>query len=264
MIQFHYAVQVCDVSSNQGLPRHCGNDRSELTEKSLTSLLESIKYLIEQQNETKHTVCLFDDHSSQRVKDFISRLKNKYSDHNIIIEHVTLQEKGLISSLRSCWEYLRDFGVDFVYQIQDDYLFERSAVYEMSSIFFQLLNDCNTHAVVTPCNDPHLWYGTYRYRQTPRTIVLGESRYWIQMYDTPCTFFTSKEQFVNNWDLIEKFLSFDPRDPKIEVDSVNKMFVERGVLGIGPINTLTHHVQTELDKDPFIDYRLVWDSLPKI
>ena len=43
--------------------------------------------------------------------------------------------------------------------------------------------------------------------------------------------------------------------------SINKILVERGVLGIAPLRSLALHMQTEAEKDPYIDWKSWWDNI---
>ena len=105
---------------------------------------------------------------------------------------------------------------------------------------------------------------SYLYRPTPRTIIPGTHRYWIQFYDVACTFMTSTEQFNKHWDLYETFLNFSPTYENLEPESLNHMFVKRGVLGVMPVNSVALHMQGEFEKDPYIDWRSWWDAVKDI
>jgi hypothetical protein len=43
-----------------------------------------------------------------------------------------------MSSIRNCYEWLKFTESELVYQVQDDYLFIESAIFELIDIFFQL------------------------------------------------------------------------------------------------------------------------------
>ena len=50
----------------------------------------------------------------------------------------------------------------------------------------------------------------------------------------------------------------------LENKSLNKMFTERGVLGVQPFTSVALHMQDEYWKDPYIDWRKRWDSVEVI
>jgi hypothetical protein len=135
-------------------------------------------------------------------------------------------------------------------------------------MFFQLNDQVSTDPIVVGFNNPICWGVDYANRPTPRTIFMGEKRYWIQIYDTACTFFTSKKQFVQHIDLYKNFLALldKPANELTELESIslNYMFTKRGVLGVCPIESLTLHVQGEQDKDPYVDWQKRWDNVPEL
>ena len=45
------------------------------------------------------------------------------------------------------------------------------------------------------------------------------------------------------------------------MDSLNQMFTKKAVLGLMPIRSLSLHMQTELERDPYVDWQTLWDSI---
>jgi hypothetical protein len=39
------------------------------------------------------------------------------------------------------------------------------------------------------------------------------------------------------------------------------MFTQRGILGIMPMNSVALHMQGPAEKDPYIDWKTLWDSI---
>ena len=260
MIKVHYAIQVCDSASYQGSERFCGKDRTLLSKKSILSLLESIEFcLADKQNSSEHLVHIIYDNSSDNLIGWLHCLSEKYSNIKISLE--SLAKTGIVESIRRCYQWLTDNGSQFIFQVQDDYLFDRSAIKESINIFYNLYNKTQTHAIIQPFNDVNYWATEYRYRATPRCIELGTKGYWIQIYDTSCSFFTTHWQFCRHWDLYEEFFRLIPLREKnnLENKSLNYMFTKRAVLGMTPVNTLSHHIQ--VTPDPYVDWRNIWDGI---
>jgi hypothetical protein len=265
-MNIHYALQTCDSSFNQTEKRFCADTKQEVIKKCVTSFFDSVSHVSNMRSEVTHFVQIFDDHSSQETLDFLNGLKNKYSSKNIIIEVKSLNDRGVMNSIKSCYDWLLKNGTDLVYQVQDDYLFFKTAISEMIDIYFQLLKDCDTMSVVMPYNPPYIWneLGSYYYKNrvsSPRVVVPGMNGYWMQAYDTSCSFMTSIHQMKKNADLLETFVNMDPRHHKLEIISLNKMFTERGILGIMPMNSVALHMQGEAERDPYIDWKKLWDSI---
>lgn len=263
MIEFHYAVQSCDIASNVVHERYAGKNKTEVSKKCLTSFLNSVRYLADKKSDTHHTVMIFDDHSTNELLDYLEVLKKEYSQDNLAITINNLNTYGIMQSIRSCYEWLDLQGKDIVFQVQDDYLFHERGIYEMADVWFQLFAETDTHAIVSPYNNVKHWLGSYRNKSTPRAVIVGGSRYWIQYYDMSCSFMTSRIEFVKHWELYDEFLKLPSTgvDGNLESISLNYILTKKGVLGLTPVDSLALHIQHETDKDPYINWKQWWDSV---
>jgi hypothetical protein len=262
MIEFHYAVQICDTASFQNKKRFCGDDRTLLSKKSITSLYESIKKVASTKANTFHSIALIKDRCSAELENFVLDFIKQNVDANIVFYNFDLPKTGIRNSIEYCYKWLDKHGKDFVYQIQDDYIFYENCIIDATDMFYKMLNEANTHAIIRTYNDPHLWAETYRNVATPRAIIMGTNDYWIQTYDIACTFFTSKSEFSKHWDMYSKFLDLiDAGSKKLEAESLNLIFTKKAVLGLMPIRSLSLHMQTELERDPYMDWKVLWESI---
>jgi len=265
-IIIHYAMQCCDVANYQTNDRFCTNNRTELSKKSVTSFLNSVKYLAEFEPKTRHYINIFEDNCTEELKQYLKKCEKLYDSKSITIEITSLHGKGIAKSIQYCYEWLEFNGTNLVYQVQDDYMFTEHALYYSVDMFYQLFQNYNTHAIIAPYIDPD-FIRTYKGRSIPRLIELGRHSYWTQIYDTSCTFLTSHHQFIKHKDLYEMFYELvNMKTVKghiidLENKSLNYMFTKRGVLGVTPITGLTFHMQTASEKDPYIDWKPIWDSI---
>lgn len=265
-IDIHYAIQCCDVKNYQANIRFCTNDRTELSKKSVTSFLNSIKYLAEFQNNTQHFIHIFEDNCTEELKKYLKKCEKIYDNKNINIEITSLNGVGISKSIKFCYEWLEINGTNLVYQVQDDYIFIEKSIYLSVDMFYQLYQNYNTHAIICPYIDPE-FIRVYKGRSIPRLIELGRHSYWTQVYDTSCTFLTSHSQFIQHKDLYEIFYDLinqriiKENTLELENKSLNYIFTKRGVLGVTPFNGLTFHMQTDAEKDPYIDWKPIWDSI---
>lgn len=262
MTNFHYAVQVCDTKSNQNQVRYCTNDRTYLSKKSLVSLMDTINFCISINPNTYHVINFIIDDISQELNCFIDKIICYYSNNDKIkIFKTPVSFPGIMTSIKDCYEWLCKNGKQLVFQVQDDYLFHKTAIFEMADIWFQLYNDTKSDILVQPYNEYYHWTTLYRYRPTPRVIIPGKNRYWVQIYDISCSFMTSVQQLQTQWDLCEKFCNMDSLSKKLEAESLNYIMTRRGVLGLTPVQSLSLHMQSELEKDPYIDWKSWWDQV---
>lgn len=262
-LKFHYAMQVCDLASREDKPRYCGNDRTLLSKKSIKSFLISVQQAADPK--TEHFIKFFVDKTTDVLLSWLNNQIKQYQKENIIIELEILEQGGITESIKQCYFWLQNKGKDFVYQVQDDYLFEPQAICEMTDVFFQVRNETQSECIISPYNDSWLWLEPYRNRATPRVIIVGSKRYWIQYYDMSCSFFTSHLQFSQHWDLYNMFFlllkKLTKEDRDLENRSLNYMLTQRGVLGLVPITSLALHVQSQLEKDPYIDWQARWAAV---
>jgi len=265
-IEIHYAYQTCNINSYQGQKRFCSDDKTEITKKCLKSFLISVEYCAKTTDTVKHNIVIIDDHSTQDLKDFILDCQKKFTQDKITIEFYEMGDKtGIKNSIEECYLWMQKHGKDLVYQVQDDYLFTESAIYEMVDLFFQIKTETDSDCLISPWNDSWLWLTAYRNRTTPRTVIVSKYRYWIQYYDMSCSFLTSHKQFSQHWDLYNSFFYLIDNKHKsnndLENKSLNYMLTQRGVLGLVPVSSVSFHMQSDLEKDPHIDYRPLWDSI---
>ena len=260
-MKIHYALQTCDIASNQVNDRYCCNSKTELIRKCVTSFFQSLHIAAERERSFKHVVMILDDHSTEDTIYFLEECVKIYSKHNISVQLTRLESYGIMNSINSCYSWLLENGKDLVYQVQDDYLFEKSAITEVIDTYIKIHFENQTQAIVTPYNAPYVWNGSYKNKPTPRTIFFGEKRYWIQIYDISCSFLTSHRNLRLNKDILDFFVTLNPKTPELESISLNKMLVERGLLGVCPFESIALHMQGEYEKDPYVDWKLLWDSI---
>lgn len=259
-ITVHYAIQTCDIKNYQIDNRFCNTSRTILSKKSLLSIYNAIKYVADNKPSTSHYINIIEDNCTDELLDFIQNLLKNNLYKNIFFELTSLRDNtGIANSIEYCYNWLSQNGKYLVFQIQDDYLFSIDSIYQSIDIYFQILYNLKTEPVVQPFND-HVFWNDYQYTQTPRFVFLGKKNYWIQIYDTSCSFLTSHSQFIKHGDLYKKFFYLvEKKISTLESRSLNYMFTQRGVLGVTPLNTLTHHIQDY--PDPYVNWKELWNSL---
>jgi hypothetical protein len=267
-LHLHLALQTCDTASRDSKPRICGNDRSLLTRKCVTSLFESLKH--SQQLLAKDHVRLiakiriFDDRSTADTIDYLKLVVAHYNGIDCEVDMVHNTKPGLMASVRSCYQFMQQEGRDLVYQVQDDFLFQPNALYQMISIFQKVKKDVGAEPFVISHHHPYYIGEWYRYQAVPRVIIPGTHQHWLQAFEMGCTFLASKEKFNLHWDLYEKFFATDLHHPQLEVDSFNRMFNQRGELNLVPMTSIGVHVQDQEGRDPYVDWRAIWDTIPDL
>jgi hypothetical protein len=260
MITVNYAMQLCDTKSRDTVDRVITDDRTLISKKCLMSFLESIQCAVETGHPAQHRVALIVDKCTPDLLRFCELCQLTYSGEWISVEIIDLHPKsGITDSIRACYQWLTDNVCDIVFQVQDDYLFETTAIVESLDVWFQVAQGTAHHPIVQPFNDIHNWRNA-EYMQHPLMMILGSKRYWIEIYDTSCSFMTSHGQFIRHWDLYDRFFDLlDSKAPRLESDSLNHMMSKRNIIGVTPVQTLSHHLQTELD--PYNPPHKLWNKI---
>lgn len=265
-INIHYAYQICDIANREINNRYCNTDRTTLSKKSFRSFLDSVEICAKKHPVFKHTIRVFSDRSTKDLLDFINFCIKNNNFKNITIDVQHLDAPGISNSILECFKWMQLQGKDFVYQVQDDYLFIPSCITEMIELQLQFKAEMNEYCIVSPFNDNWLWMTQYRNKSTPRAIICSPYRYWIQYYDMSCSFLTHHSIFSQHWDFYHEFFNLldetlEKKTKNLENHSLNYMLTRRGVLGLVPVNILAFHIQSELEKDPYIDWKPYWDNV---
>lgn len=234
--------------------RYGCDDKSEVMKRCVRSLIRSVNYAIKHLPDWEFKLNVFDDHSSEQA---IAELKSNLELARFPTTLTHLDTKGLLPSLRACYSNMYDEGKDLVFQAQDDYLFDEKCFYEMIRQWLKFQPKFDKPLSLLPYNDPYRYWD---HNIVPVRIVQGPDRHWRQTYQVPCTFMTHKDIMVDNWDLFEKICDDDAHNPKLEDDSINRLWQERGYIVMSPLPSLALHFQTEHEKDPYIDWKAWWDA----
>lgn len=272
MIKIYYAVQTFDGGNRKpDSNRYVQVSKKEITVKCITSLLDSIDYMFEAPKlysvalPTSHVVDIFDDHSTSETLESLHWLANHYRKDNFEINIHSLTDTGYINSMKTCWLSMATRDTDLVYQVPDDYLFIKTGIYEMVDIFYQINGDIRVSPFVIPFHHSlfHRSNEFYMYKIQPRMLVSGKLRYWTNTFNLYSTFMTSKIEFVKHLDAYLAFLDKDANDPCID-DVLNDLIRKSNVLAMVPVNSVALHLDDENHMDPYIDWKQIWNSVPKI
>lgn len=269
----HFSLQVSDIGDWQKQNRVCGSDRTELSRRGIHSFLHSVSIFLHEQPDWHVTVNMICDRASPDLQAFCTDITQHYAMPRLWVIHTDLAEPGLQSSMRTCFSWLRDQGATLVGHFQDDRIYQPETIRDCVEMLSQMRSQGSTDAVVTPINDVEYWKTIYHNQSTPRLMVLGRRDYWIQIYDVSCNIMTTHAQLKSNYDLVESFVNLCGQDPAelarmsrplLENVSLNRMFVQRGILGLCPIRTLSHHLCVAERQDPYENWQDLWDQIPRL
>lgn len=254
MLELLIVLQSHSIHNNQAnIKRYMHDDKAEISYRCIKSLINSIEWCLQKENNINIKLKIFDDHSDEK---FLVRLKKLLEKTSIEHDLESLETRGIMPSIRACYEHGKDHGKDLVYFAQDDYLYFETAIWEMVDAYFQFTKETNREICIYPFDDP------YRYHIRPpilSAMILGSKRHWKTAYHTASCFMVTHHTLVNHWDLFYNMATHEVNSI-MEDATINILFRERQHLLFTPIPSLALHSQSEFEKDPYIDWVPLWEK----
>jgi hypothetical protein len=240
---------------DQQSTRYCNASKIEVSSRCVYSLIDSLNYVQEQYSDYEIELQIFDDHSDQEFLEILNKL---ISIAKFKVNLIHLETYGIMPSILRCYEHGKDFGKEWVYFVQDDFLHQQNAIELMIFGINQFSKNLNAFASVYPFNKP-AEYHMPENTAVPCHIVAGKDRYWRTNIHPPFTLMTHISIIKQNWDLFYKMGTSEVSET-MEMDSICKIYYERGYFMFVPIPSLALHMQGEFDRDFFIDWKSWWND----
>ena len=250
---------------DQNKTRIFDKPKSELTLRSLNSLLNSLQKANTQFQNINLNLTIVDDNSDKTTlkkmnlllnkKEFASNIinLNRNEFDSTIIDKDNPETFSNLASLLKCFMIAKNDAEDLIFFVEDDYLHKDSMIEEMLMTYERLASQLNREIVLCPSDYPYL-YTTDR----KTNVLIGSHRHWQLIDKTLCTFLTSKiilnqywENFVKNCkkrhDPFEKYL--------------NEIYKEEYCLA--PIPSLSVHltnINSSYGIPPHTNIKKLWDQ----
>jgi len=235
--------------------RYCNAPKIEVASRCIFSVIDSLNYAQEQYSDYEIELQIFDDHSDQEFLDILQLLINT-AKFKVNLTH--LETYGIMPSILRCYEHGRDYGRDWVYFIQDDFLHQQNSVELMIDAINQFSSNLGQPASIFPFNKPAEYHDPEN-TAVKCNIVVGKDRYWRTNIHPAVTLMTHSSIIKLHWDLFYKMATSEVSET-MEMESICKIYYERGHYCFTPIPSLTLHLQTDWDKDFFIDWKSWWNE----
>lgn len=234
--------------------RFVGVNKSEVMRRCTKSLIDSVNYALLKLDYFDYELVVLDDHSDELS---INQLKKNLSQAKFPTKLIHLETKGIMPSILACYEYGKKNGSDWVYFVQDDYLYEQTAIYDMLMVAIETSQKLQNYTCVFPYNDP------YRYipENTAITshIIRSQNRHWRTQVMTASCFLVHHQVIIDNWELFYN-MGTHAVATDMEDKTINQLFRTRGYYLFVPIPSLALHMQYEWERDNFIDWKPLWDQ----
>ena len=237
--------------------RFVGVNKSEVMRRCTRSLVDSINYALSRLDYFDFELVVLDDHSDEPS---INLLKENLSLAKFPTKLMHLETRGIMPSILACYEYGKKHGSDWVYFVQDDYLYEENAIYDMLIVAIETSQKLQNYTCVFPYNDP------YRYTDENTAIqshiIRSQNRHWRTQVMTASCFMVNHKVVVDNWDLFYN-MGNHPVTTDMEDKTINQLFRTRGYYLFVPIPSLALHIQYEWERDNLIDWKPLWEKYAK-
>jgi len=234
--------------------RYCNVSKTELICKCVKSLIKTANNY-----NGKVKFIWLDDHSSQST---IDKLYTIFSETKHEVEFVPLESRGWNASGYEQFERGRASTADLVYFVEDDYLHYPTAIDEMVDSYTTFKKNLGVEVAIHPFDDPDNYLPKYI---DECRVVLGKSRRFRTNKYTTFVFLCSPELIRKHWSrfytLATEYMTEWGEHNKIhEGTTINHIWRWEAKL-FTPIPSLALHMGFEEQKDPFLDWKALWDSI---
>ena len=244
--------------SSRGAATRVGGSKLETIEHCINSLVRTM-------NATKDDLRLIivDDHSSDDAIEVMTEAASRCR-HMVKLIHIAAAHYGNGRSMRTCYEWARDHGNEYLYFVEDDYLHDLTCIPEMLAdleLFRMMLG--GHEVAMNPCDNPDNYMQPDK-NKIPSFIAMGSRHHWRTVSNSTATFLCSKAILKQYWYLFDRMADYG--DPAVSEDNtINKIWQAPynqagGAYMVSPIPSLALHLHFEEHLSPFIDWKKWWEN----
>lgn len=251
--------------SDQNKKRIFNKDKINYIEKSLNSLMTSIKSFQSKYKNLEINLTIVDQSNDE---DILKKFKKIFENLNIKIEIINFDKNefkdeikldynkdvfGNLSSLLKCFKIAKNNNDDLCFFLEDDYLHKESLIEEMILTYERISSQIKKEIILVPADYPYLYTN-----ERSTKVLVGSHRHWQTLNKVLCSFMTSKEILEIYWNNF--LLTCQEHNEPIE-KYLNEI-CEKEVC-LSPIPSLSVHmanVNSIFGIPPFLDIKSEWDN----
>lgn len=248
-------LRTCD-REFRSVSRWTGNKQQTVI-GCLNSLVQSVQYAYH--NGWKNiNLTWVDDHSSAQLVAMMTK---------ILLNHWPGSVKRIISdgsgnghTLGLCLDYGRNHCRDLVFLLEDDYIQQESAIYEMLESDMKLREDLEQDIVLFPVDYKDRYIPKFFYHGLGHDsqVYLGSHRHWHTIPSTTCTFWMHSRTLNQYFDIISPLRQYGIDHSITELNTINKVFEH--VPCLSPLPGIAEHVMDQ-PTEIFVDWRQRWNQV---
>ncbi|MDB9744420.1 glycosyltransferase family 2 protein [Pelagibacteraceae bacterium] len=245
-------------------------DKSEYTFRTISSLINSLKFGKEFLKNINIKIYIIDHNSKKedldKIKEIIKTVDIKFEMINLNLEKFkqikTLNKnnpviennmKATMASILSSFNIAKDKSDDLVYFVEDDYVHKKESIVEMISAYEKIASELNRELFLCPVDYPFLYK-----KLDNSNILIGNKYHWRTVKESLLTFLTSKELINKYWD--ELTLMAEHEHSPFETQ-LHKIYGKE--LCLSPIPSLAMHctnINSIFGLSPNINWKKLWDE----
>jgi len=230
--------------------RIVGVPKSELTLRSLNSLLRTIGHAQAQNVEAEITLAVMDDHSDPAV---VEQIKELLSGAACETRFRPMTVTGNGPTLKAPMTEAKENARDLVYFAEDDYLYANSAIFEIIRSYERIASVLDRDVILFPSDYPiqyRRYYMSY--------VLLGSHRHWRTVKQTTGATVTSRSILRKYWKHYEALGDYGVIPEITEEVTINKIYDE--VPCLSPMSSLAVHLEFDETLSPYADWRGWWEA----
>ena len=251
--------------SDQNKKRIFNKEKIDYIEKSLKSLMTSIKSFKSKYEKFKINLTIvdqsYDENVTKKFKQIFSNLDLEINiinfDKNEFKNEIKLDYNkdvfGNLSSLLKCFKIAKNNSDDLYFFLEDDYLHKESLIEEMILTYERVSSQIKKEILLVPSDYPYLYMN-----ERSTKVLTGSHRHWQTLNKVLCSFMTSKEILELYWNNF--LLTCQEHNEPIE-KYLNEI-CEKEVC-LSPIPSLSIHMANAnsiFGISPFLDVKKEWNK----
>ncbi len=240
------------------IPRYCGHDKTTLMLKCVTSLIHSMNACLKPIRLT-----ILDDHSTDEFLEPLKKSILPRSRHPIELRH--MKNGGQNATGLAQFQFMRD-AQGLVYSTEDDYLHEETAINDMLDAYSHFSAKCNPHGLdvaIYPFDMPDNYVPPWH---SPCIVSHGPRQHWRTTTWSTYTMMVPSLVVRRHWarfDLLARqYGTAWGRANNVHEGTTLTQIWSSDTRLFSPIRSIALHMQFEGQRDPYIDWRERWNSIP--
>ena len=246
------------------------SDKSEYTFRTLNSLKRNISFILKNTNQISIKIYILDQNSYLKDLEIIKsifeelpinfeliKLENEeFPNIKVLQKNNNQIEKNMKSTMISIlksFQMAKDKSEDLIYFVEDDYIHEEKALYEMVLTYEKISSQVGGELFLCPVDYPYL------YKKAENTnILIGNNYHWRTIKESLLTFMTSKQMLLKHFEELNLMAS---KEHEPFETPLHKIYENE--LCLSPVPSLAMHctnINSVFGLSPNLDWKKIWEE----